>query len=311
MLIGIAVPFITFVLLTVVGCDLRTGDIRSVWRRPRILITGLLVPPLALPILAVALIAWSTPPAALASGLLLIAICPVGGISNTFTYLARGSTALSITLTALSCVLAFLTMPALGALMGHLTPTPPVVPAPSAVLLAQLLAAVAVPVTLGAIGRQRWPRFADDHRVRVTMQRTGFALLALLLASIILADTRGFVAALGGAVPLAAAFIAGSVVVGAAVGRLVGADVGERIALTMEFATRNVAVATTLAIVVGRIELAAFATTYFLTELPLMLIVVAVLRVMAAKHRVGANAEHVSGALQESGQDRPADSLPG
>ena len=37
-----------------------------------------------------------------AGGLLLVAVCPIGGISNTYSYLARAATALSVSLTGLS-----------------------------------------------------------------------------------------------------------------------------------------------------------------------------------------------------------------
>ncbi len=47
----------------------------------------------------------------------------------------------------------------------------------------------------------------------------------------------------------------------------------------MEFATRNVAIATAVAVtVLQRLDLAVFATTYFLTELPLALLAVFLFR---------------------------------
>jgi BASS family bile acid:Na+ symporter len=59
----------------------------------------------------------------LQAALLLVAACPIGGISNTYSYLAGASTALSVTLTACSSLLAVITIPALalvfGAALGH------------------------------------------------------------------------------------------------------------------------------------------------------------------------------------------------
>jgi BASS family bile acid:Na+ symporter len=152
---------------------------------------------------------------------------------------------------------------------------------PPALLVVQLLATVVVPVSLGMSVRHRWPAFAERHQP--SLQRTGFALLAALLAMIIVADTPSFVAGLPGAVPLSAAFVAGSFVVGGGVGHALDADLRERIALAIEFATRNVAVATTLAVTLGRIEFATFATTYFLTELPVMVTAAVVFRAMSAR----------------------------
>ncbi len=61
---------------------------------------------MVLPALALALVWWFEPGAPAAAGLLLVAACPIGGISNTYSYLARPSTALSVTLTGLSGILA-------------------------------------------------------------------------------------------------------------------------------------------------------------------------------------------------------------
>ena len=40
-----------------------------------------------------------------------VAVCPIGGISNTYSYLARASTALSVTLTGVSSLLSVVTIP--------------------------------------------------------------------------------------------------------------------------------------------------------------------------------------------------------
>jgi ACR3 family arsenite efflux pump ArsB len=67
--------------------------------------------------------------------------------------------------------------------------------------------------------------------------------------------------------------------VGGGVAHAVGGELRDRITVAIEFATRNVAVATTLAVTwLGRVDLAAFATAYFLTEVPLMVGVVVLFR---------------------------------
>jgi ACR3 family arsenite efflux pump ArsB len=54
-----------------------------------------------------------------------------------------------------------------------------------------------------------------------------------------------------------------------------GGSRGDRFTFAAEFGTRNVAVAAAIAItLLGRVEFALFATVYFLTELPLMLIAI-------------------------------------
>jgi BASS family bile acid:Na+ symporter len=275
--IDVAVPLITVVLMTVVGTDLRLADFGRLLRRSRSMWSGLLVPPVVLPPLALGLIAMMGPPPPIAMGLLLIATCPVGGISNTFSYLARASTALSVALTTLSCLLATATMPVVSAMLALATPSLPIARLPVPALLTQLVAAMALPITVGMTARSRLP--GPTARLAPVMWRVAVVLLGALLALIILADVHAFVAALPHAVPLAAMFVACSFLVGAGVGKVIGADRRERATLAIEFATRNVAVATMVAVtVLGRVEFATFATAYFLTELPLMTETATVLR---------------------------------
>ena len=51
------------------------------------------------------------PPPFIVAGMVLVAACPGGAISNYSVYLARADVALSVTLTAVSTVFAFITLP--------------------------------------------------------------------------------------------------------------------------------------------------------------------------------------------------------
>ena len=58
-----------------------------------------------------------------------------------------------------------------------------------------------------------------------------------------------------------------------------------RFTLATEFATRNIAVAAAMAVTLaGRVEFALFATTYFLTEAPLMVGAIIVFRRLRQRH---------------------------
>jgi ACR3 family arsenite efflux pump ArsB len=88
-------------------------------------------------------------------------------------------------------------------------------------------------------------------------------------------DPPAFVAGLSTTVPLAAAFVTCSTGVGWATAALATRDIRNRFTVAAEFGTRNIAVATYIAVsVVGRVEFARFAVTYFLVEAPLMLVAV-------------------------------------
>jgi bile acid:Na+ symporter, BASS family len=272
-LLDIAVPAITFALLAAVGLDLTRADFARVRRQPVVILIGLIAPLLLLPPLAVLLIASFKPDAATAAGLLLVAACPIGGISNTYSYLARASTALSITLTALSCLFAGLTIPLAGAGLEWMLGRDVEIVPPSGGLVVRLLLMLSLPVAVGMWIRSRAPAFAIRHRTH--LQRGAMAAIALILAIVILESPQAFALELRTTVPLAAAFIICSMAAGWAAAVPATGDRRDRFTLAAEFGTRNFAAATAIAVtMLGRIEFARFATTYFLTELPLMMVAI-------------------------------------
>jgi BASS family bile acid:Na+ symporter len=272
-LLDIAIPAITFVLLAAVGLDLTAADFSKVRRQTALVLAGLFAPLLLLPPIAVALVALVDPDPAVTAGLLLVASCPIGGISNTYSYLARASTALSITLTALSCLLAGMTIPIAGIGLEWMLGRPVDVVQPSAGLVVRLVLMLSLPVGLGMWVRSKAPDFAV--RNRAPLQRLALAAIAVILALVILESPRAFASELGTTVPLAAVFIVCSMAAGWGTALLVSADPRDRFTLVAEFGTRNFAAATAIAVtMLGKVEFARFATTYFLTELPIMLVAI-------------------------------------
>ncbi|MBV8375381.1 MAG: hypothetical protein JO279_00095 [Verrucomicrobia bacterium] len=272
-LIEIAVPAMTIVLLTAVGLDLRAGDFVRVRRQPAVLLVGVIAPAILLPLLAFGLtLLFQTGPGVTA-GVLLIAACPIGGISNAYVYLARASVALSVTLSGLSCLCASLTIPLIGKWLKLITGRPLDVAAPMRLQIAQLVVMLALPLTLGIWLRQRAPEFAA--RYHAALQRLAFMALTVVLFLVIAEDPNAFVGGLSKTVPIAVAFVLSSLIVGWMVAAPVTRNRGDRFTVAVEFGTRNVSIATAIAVtLLGRIDFARFATTYFLTEVPLMLLAV-------------------------------------
>lgn len=275
--VSVAIPSISFLLLVAVGLDLTQPDFARVRRQPWLVAAGILGPLVLLPALSLSLLWLFDPPPATMAGLLLIAACPIGGISNAYSYLARAAPALSVTLTAISCAVSVLTIPVLTRIFETALGRPLGFAAPAGALVLQLVAMLALPVALGMYVRARWPAVALTHRASV--QSFGFGSLGALVLLVIWAQFDQFRDGLASTVPLAAAFVAGAFTVGWSLSLAVAPDARDRFTLAMEFATRNVAIATAIAVtILHRLDLAVFATTYFLTELPLALLAVVVFR---------------------------------
>ena len=101
---------LAFIMFSV-GLELTIEDFKRVAFQPKDFIVGAFSQLILLPVVAFALLSvWSIEPA-LAVGVMIIAACPGGVTSNLMTYLARGDTALSVSLTAIISLLAVVTLP--------------------------------------------------------------------------------------------------------------------------------------------------------------------------------------------------------
>jgi len=283
-ILDVAVPVVTFLVMTIVGLDLSRPDFERVRARPRILVAGLLGPFLLLPPIALAVLAVVPMPEEIRAGLLLLAVCPVGGISNTYNYLARASTALSVTLTAVSCLLAVVTMPLLTRLFEVVLGRPFGFRAPVGPLAAQILGMLVLPVAVGMTLRARAPGFASRHET--AFRRAAFAGIVLIIGFVLWSEWGRFLANLAASAGAAALFVLLAMGAGFLVALGAGADRRERFTLSVEFATRNTAIAAAVAItLLGDTRFAVFATTYFFTEAVPLLAAVAAFRRAAGSPR--------------------------
>jgi BASS family bile acid:Na+ symporter len=273
----VAIPLISFLIMTIVGLDLTRADFERVKARPGVLAAGLLGPLVLLPPIALAVLALVPMPDEIRAGLLLLAICPVGGISNTYTYLARASTALSVTLTASSCLLAVVTMPLLTRAFEAVLGRPFGFRAPVGHLAAQILGILVLPVVVGMSVRARAPEFAARHGT--AFRRVAFGCLALLLGFILWSEWGRFVTNLAVTAAASALLMLLAMAAGGLVAAAVGAGPSDLFTIAVEFATRNAAIATAVSItVLGDTRFAVFATTYFFTEAALVGILIVAFR---------------------------------
>jgi len=111
-------PFVQLMLsislgftMLAVALDLKPADFAFVRTHPRSVLFGSVVQLLGLPALTFALIWILSPPPGIALGMLIIASCPGGSVSNLLTRIGRGDTAYSVSLTMISTVFAGLLLP--------------------------------------------------------------------------------------------------------------------------------------------------------------------------------------------------------
>lgn len=128
------------------GMTLTWTNFAEVLRRPMVIGVGVLLQFLVMPLAAWLIGTLLGLPLPLLVGLVLVGACPGGTASNVICYLARGDTALSITLTTCSTLLAVFATPALTWLyVGQQ------VPVPVLDMLWSVAKIVLFPVTLGVV----------------------------------------------------------------------------------------------------------------------------------------------------------------
>lgn len=94
-----------------VALELKVEDFVRLKATPKASVVGLGAQFVLLPAFTFILVAVVRPHPSLALGMMLVAACPGGNISNFLTHLARGNTALSVSLTAAGTVLSIVTTP--------------------------------------------------------------------------------------------------------------------------------------------------------------------------------------------------------
>lgn len=109
-----------FIIMFGVALGIRLADFKRIISLPKPAILGIVSQFILLPLFTFLLVYLIQPIASIGLGMILIAACPGGNISNFMTSLAKGNAALSVTLTAFATLSAVLLTPFNFQLYGNL-----------------------------------------------------------------------------------------------------------------------------------------------------------------------------------------------
>lgn len=107
MVMNISLCFIMFG----VALELTIQDFKDLAKNPKSTVAGVFSQFLFLPAVTFLIVYLLEPPPSLALGMMMVAACPGGNISNFFSQLAGGNTALSVSMTAIATLLAIIATP--------------------------------------------------------------------------------------------------------------------------------------------------------------------------------------------------------
>jgi BASS family bile acid:Na+ symporter len=182
----VALNFILAFVMFGVALDMKWEDFRGIRAAPRAVLIGMAAQFLLLPAAAWALTMLLRPQPSIALGVILVACCPGGNISNFLTNFARGNTALSVTMTAFSTVGALFFTPFNASLWGSLNPATDAILRKIAIDPLEMFAAVAVllviPALAGMSVAHRFPRFAARARRPFRILSIGIFVAFVVLA---------------------------------------------------------------------------------------------------------------------------------
>lgn len=182
--IDVVLPLSLIVIMVGLGMSLSARDFKRVVLYPRAALVGLGSQLLVLPLVALGLATLFALPPVWAVGLMLIAACPGGATSNLITFVSRGDTALSISLTAVSSLATVVTIPLILAFsIGHFGVEAEAIRSPVGEIMLQIVAITAIPVSVGLLVRRLRPAFAD--RMKGTVRAASAAIFLLVLGAVI------------------------------------------------------------------------------------------------------------------------------
>ena len=184
LLLEVILPVALAVIMVSLGLELTLADFRRIAVYPLGVAIGLVNLAFVAPLLAFAIAEVFGLEPILAIGLVLLGASPGGTMANLLTHLARGDTALSVTLTALSSVGALVTVPLYLGLAGERFAGGDIGDVSMAGVVARVFAITIVPLAIGMHLRSRYPARVAALRGRVKRAAL-IAFVCVVIAAVV------------------------------------------------------------------------------------------------------------------------------
>lgn len=224
-----------------IALDTRPEDFREAARRPKVIAIGVAAQFLLLPAITFLLTLLLGVRGSVALGMILVASCPPGNVSNIVTHQARGDVALSVSMTAVSNLLAIVLMPLNFAFWGSLHPTGRVLmhrlQLDPTDMLIEVVLVIGIPFLLGLLLARLFPALA--RRAGTIIGPLAFLALVALIGVSLGNNWRLFVGYIG--VVVLAVFLhdALALALGYVIARATQLPTRSRKAMTFEVGVRN------------------------------------------------------------------------
>jgi BASS family bile acid:Na+ symporter len=244
-LTGVVLPLALAVIMATLGLSLTIADFRRVVTQPKAVLIGLANLLVVSPLLAFVMAEVFGLDPILAVGLVLLGASPGGTLANLLTHLARGETALSVTMTAISSVAAVITVPLfLGLAIDRFDAGLGSEVSMGGVVLKVLFITV-VPLSIGMLYRARRPEQAVALEPRA--KRVALIVFIFVVAGAVASEFGNVVDSIGAVAMAALALNVAAMAISFGAGR--AARLGDRraTAIAMELGVHNSTLTITVA----------------------------------------------------------------
>ncbi len=237
MILNIILGFILFGI----SLELRKEDFISLLKNKKTTFVGLSAHFILLPLLTFALVKLLHPPPSVALGMILVGACPGGNMSNMFTHLAKGNTALAVGLTSVSHVLAIVMTPFNFSFYGGLDSET------SALLktihldvldvFQTIIFVIGIPLVVGIFLNYKKPALAE--KLSKVMKKFSLAAFALFLIAAFAGNAKVFTANFTTIMPLVIIHNAAALLTGFLFAKLCGLKLHDAKTITFETGVQN------------------------------------------------------------------------
>ncbi|MEJ7875853.1 MAG: bile acid:sodium symporter family protein [Solirubrobacterales bacterium] len=185
-LTAVALPIALAVIMVSLGLELTRSDFKRIFVYPRGVAIGLLNLALIAPLLAFGIAEVFDLAPTLAIGLVLLGASPGGTLANLLTHLARGDTALSVTMTAISSVGALLVVPLYLSLAAEHFSGSDIGDISMVGVVVRVFFITIIPLAIGMYLRERYPEGTAQRKD--TLKKVAFAAFLLVVVGAVASE---------------------------------------------------------------------------------------------------------------------------
>ena len=231
------------------GLSLTVIDFKRIFIKPKAVILGLLNQILVLPLVGFILASTFSLKPEIAIGIMILAACPGGTTSNLICHLAKGDTALSVTLTAVGSLITIITIPfIINFSLEHFLDQGQIIELPVVKTITQILRVTVIPVIIGMVIKKYNNSFAE--KMEVPVKRISAIVMGVIILGVCIKEKDNFISGFKDAGLVSLALNVITIFIGYYSAKLLKLSKKSAISIAVESGVQNGTLAITIAILI-------------------------------------------------------------